>query len=167
MTILAAVWAELDSITESMIKVGKIDPEWKQETRDAYMVKRGQAQGLAFAIMHYAKPHFADVQAVSKHAVRRYKHKIGQLDEIEPTPGLDGFIPPPGSTATRAAKKGPVQQFQEPTPAAFGDLSGVSEEQLQLATNGIGANIPDKTLLKLAKVTQAQLDAIKASLAKA
>lgn len=163
-TLIEKMWIELDRITKVLIETPKEDRETEE-----YRVARGQGQGVAHCLWLISSPHFESVDNVKKWAVRRYKMEHEDA-EFQPTPGVKGYNPaivvqenwladaevdrrrPAARRATAPAKPKP----------SVNPLELVPEDQLNLARQAVKAGFPDAKIMMLAKLNQAQLNAIKA-----
>ncbi len=143
-SIAEKLWDRLDEVTAFLMQ--------DKESGDyAMLIYKGEARGLAQALVLMCQPYYADERAVSKQALKRWKMKAGEI-EHEPTPGY-AYNPPPTGTVYRqpVAKARPVVAKQS-NPA----LSAAALKQARVAVNG---GLPKEAVAKVYKVTVAQLEA--------
>lgn len=170
------MWEQLDEVTRKLMEekpapwTGRDEgdaPPSQREAEDAYQRERGKAQGFATCIEILSQPHWNEPGSCAKHALKRYRMKKGQI-EFEETPGLAGYNPMPLPARDLAkAKTTKAKQLSEiESSPAVGvrqepDITGIDDAAISLIENGIKAKLPIKSVAKLAKVTEAQVNAIK------
>ncbi|AKJ71865.1 hypothetical protein TIN4_68 [Tsukamurella phage TIN4] len=161
-------WIELDRVTKAIMdqrakyKDGSMTPE----EIEGFHKLQGQAQGLAMAIQIISVPHFEDVPAVSKWALKRYRMNAGEIDFMD-TPGCGGYNPMP--LPMREAEKPAPKRAAKPArgPKAdpkTGKFRAFGSDEREHLRNMLKKGIPDMAIQSMFKLTDEQFEHEKAQL---
>lgn len=146
-SIIEKYWEELDRVTKFLM-------ENKNNQDDGYLLMKGQAQGLAIAIQIISVPHFEDVPAVSRWALKRYKINVGQADFMD-TPGVQGYNPMPAPTRTLPVVRKKTGPAADPKTGKFRAMSNEDREHLR---GMVQQGVPVAAILGMLKITHEQYE---------
>lgn len=166
-SIIEKYWLELDKVTKLLMdqRVRFKNDEMTTDELEGYMKLQGQAQGIAYCLQVISVPHFEDVPAVSRWALKRYRMSRGDIEHMD-TPGVQGYNPMPEPTrelAKPAARKAAAKRGPKAAPET-GKFRAFSDEDRTHLTGMVNQGLPDAVIQSILKISPEQFDKEKAKL---
>ncbi len=153
-SIIEKYWEALDEVTKYLIENKDTDPETADYPSAEYYTAKGKAQGIALCIQIISVPHFEDVAAVSRWALKRYKMNANQIEFMD-TPGCKGYnpMPPDTVTATPGRRRAPA-----PAKAPTVVTKQLSDEDREHLLGMVAQKVPVAAILGMLKITPEQYE---------
>ncbi|QAX94676.1 hypothetical protein SEA_HARAMBE_70 [Gordonia phage Harambe] len=162
-SIIEKIWDQLDRVTKSIMEQRPRfkNDEMTEPELEGYFKLQGQAQGLAHAIHLLSVPHFEDVTAVSKWALKRYRMNAGDIEFMD-TPGCKGYnpMPLPSREVGKPKKVGPtgvVSSSPSDNPKT-GKYKALTDDERTHLVNMVRKNIPAGAIIGMLKISEEQYE---------
>lgn len=143
-TITQQLWSMLDGATR---RVKEWDAEDTEANRSELDKARGEARGIAQAIVILSVPYYESANDVVKEAVRRYKQSRDEVP-FQDTPGVDGYNPAPVDHQAHLGQGRTVNEAKLPVKPAFTGGKKLEPKQIKGIKNGMAAGFPPDMLAK-------------------